>query len=278
MAGAEHRRDRNPAGGECDLRRREGNEKLPLPSWERGGGRTIEIRTNDPSPHSAPIRGGGASCPPADPPVLFRDPRFVVLDKPPGLPVHPGPRGGPSVEDWFPLLSRRKDGPWLVHRLDADTAGCLVVALRRAALRAAQAAFADRQARKTYWAVVVGTPPGPAGTTEAPLLRRTNPKGWRMVADPSGDPAVTDWWVRGAGDGLTWLELHPRTGRTHQIRVHCSLLGCPVLGDPVYGTQGGALHLLARAIALPLNPPLAASAGPPPHMRDALRRCGWLPG
>ena len=70
------------------------------------------------------------------PPVLFRDERFVVLDKPAGLPVHPGPRGGASVEDFFPRLSRRKDGPWLAHRLDADTAGCLVVALRRAALLA----------------------------------------------------------------------------------------------------------------------------------------------
>ena len=76
------------------------------------------------------------------PPILFRDDRFVVLDKPPGLPVHAGPRGGPSVEDWFPFLSRRKDGPWLAHRLDADTSGCLVVALRRAALIAAQAEFA----------------------------------------------------------------------------------------------------------------------------------------
>ena len=70
------------------------------------------------------------------PGVLFQDQRFVVLDKPAGLPVHPGPRGRPSVEDWFPALSRRRDGPWLAHRLDADTAGCLVVALRRAALHA----------------------------------------------------------------------------------------------------------------------------------------------
>jgi len=199
-----------------------------------------------------------------------------VLDKPAGLPVHAGPRGGPSVEDWFPLLSRRKDGPWLVHRLDADTAGCLVIALRRAALHAAQAAFADRQARKTYWAVVRGTPPQPSGSIDAPLLRRSTPAGWRMETDPAGDPAVTDWVVRGHASGIAWLELHPRTGRTHQIRVHCALLGCPVLGDPVYGSADRPLHLLARAIALPLDPPLAATAPPPPHMREALRRCGWM--
>ncbi len=93
-------------------------------------------------------------------PELFRDARFVVLDKPAGLKVHAGPGGGPSVEDGFAALSRRRDGPWLVHRLDADTAGCLVVALRKAALVAAQAEFAGGRAVKTYWAVVVG---GPAG-------------------------------------------------------------------------------------------------------------------
>ena len=87
------------------------------------------------------------------PPILFRDQRFVVLDKPAGLPVHAGPRGGASVEDWFPALSRRKDGPWLVHRLDADTAGCLIVALRYSALRAAQAEFATGRVHKIYWAV-----------------------------------------------------------------------------------------------------------------------------
>src|SRR5690348_7616956 len=106
------------------------------------------------------------------PPILFRDTHFVVLDKPPGLAVHPGPRGGPSVEDFFPALSRRKDGPWLVHRLDADTSGCLVVALRRSALLAAQAEFAAGRAHKTYWAVVRGSPCGERGTIDAPLLRR----------------------------------------------------------------------------------------------------------
>ena len=71
-------------------------------------------------------------------PILFQNPHFVVLDKPAGLKVHPGPGGGPSVEDFFPVLSRRRDGPWLAHRLDADTSGCLVLALRKAALLAAQ--------------------------------------------------------------------------------------------------------------------------------------------
>ena len=211
------------------------------------------------------------------PPILFRDDRFVVLNKPPGLPVHPGPRGGPTVEDWFPLLSRRKDGPWLAHRLDADTSGCLVVALRRAPLIAAQAEFAAGRAQKTYWAVVRGTPPTASGTIDVPLRRHSTPSGWRMGSDPSGHSAVTDWRLRGRAGDITWLELHPRTGRTHQVRVHCALLGCPVLGDPIYGDARGPLHLLARSIALALQPPVAATAPPPPHMREALTTCGWRP-
>jgi tRNA pseudouridine32 synthase / 23S rRNA pseudouridine746 synthase len=207
-------------------------------------------------------------------PILFQDSRFVVIDKPPGLPVHAGPRGGPSVEDVFPTLSRRKDGPWLAHRLDADTAGCLVIALRRAALHAAQAAFAAGRVRKTYWAVVEGAPAAESGVVDAPLLKRTKATGWRMVVDPAGQPAVTEWHVLGRAEGRAWLELHPRTGRTHQIRVHCAVLGCPILGDPVYGAGEGPLQLLARAIALPLDPAVAATAPPPPHMRTALVACG----
>lgn len=216
--------------------------------------------------------------PPAPtPPILVQDPRFTVLDKPAGLPVHPGPRGGPSVEDWFPLLSRRRDGPWLAHRLDADTAGCLVVALRRAALHEAQAAFAAGGARKTYWAVVRGAPPGESGTVDAPLRKRVSPAGWRVEVSEAGQPARTEWRLMGRAEGMSWLELHPRTGRTHQVRVHCAHLGCPVLGDPQYGGGDGPLHLLARAIHLPLDPALDATAPPPPHMRAALAACGFRP-
>jgi tRNA pseudouridine32 synthase/23S rRNA pseudouridine746 synthase len=208
-----------------------------------------------------------------DPRILFQDQRFIVLDKPAGLPVHAGPSGGRSVEDWFPLLSRRKDGPWLAHRLDADTAGCLVIALRRAPLLAAQAAFAAGTVRKTYWAVVSGQVAGDRGTITAPLRRITNPQGWRMIVDEhAGQPAITDWQVRGRTNDATWLELHPRTGRTHQIRVHCATLGTPILGDPRYGSAGSGLHLLARSIHLPLDPQVDAAAEPPPHMQATLQR------
>jgi tRNA pseudouridine32 synthase/23S rRNA pseudouridine746 synthase len=95
-----------------------------------------------------------------------------------------------------------------------------------------------------------------------------------MVVDPAGKPAITDWRVLGQEGTLTWLELSPRTGRTHQVRIHCADLGCPVVGDTTYGGGPGRLHLLARGIALDLDPPVAATAPVPQHMREALLRCG----
>jgi 23S rRNA-/tRNA-specific pseudouridylate synthase len=130
--------------------------------------------------------------------------------------------------------------------------------------------------RKTYWAVVQGGPEADAGVVDAKLLRRTGRGGWRVVVDAGGQPAVTEWRVRGRGLGLVWLELHPQTGRTHQVRVHCAHLGCPVLGDPVYGDGRGTLHLLARAIDLQLDPPVRAEAPVPSHMRAAMAACGWV--
>jgi tRNA pseudouridine32 synthase/23S rRNA pseudouridine746 synthase len=95
------------------------------------------------------------------------------------------------------------------------------------------------------------------------------------VVRDDGKRAVTDWLVRGRAEAFTWLELRPRTGRTHQIRVHCALLGHPILGDPVYAQPDRPLQLLARSIALPLDPPLAATAPVPPHMLDAIAACGF---
>jgi 23S rRNA-/tRNA-specific pseudouridylate synthase len=96
-----------------------------------------------------------------------------------------------------------------------------------------------------------------------------------MIADPAGQPAVTEWRLRGRTGETSWLELHPRTGRTHQVRAHCAALGCPILGDPVYGSGSGPLMLLARAITLPLDPPVSATAPVPAHMQAASRACGW---
>jgi 23S rRNA-/tRNA-specific pseudouridylate synthase len=152
-----------------------------------------------------------------------------------------------------------------------------VIALRRAALHAAQAEFAQGRARKTYWAVVQGRMPAASGCVDLSLAKRVAKSGWRMWPDPAGQAAVTLWRVLGHAGEKTWLELSPRTGRTHQIRVHCAAIGHPVLGDPIYGTGGRGLHLLARAIRLDLDPVLAAVAPPPAAMRAALSACGWLP-
>jgi 23S rRNA-/tRNA-specific pseudouridylate synthase len=99
--------------------------------------------------------------------------------------------------------------------------------------------------------------------------------------DPAGQHAVTEYRVLGSADGRSWLELHPKTGRTHQIRVHCAALGCPVIGDPTYGDPAGErLHLHARAISIPLypaRPAIQVSAPVPPHMLAALVRVGYHP-
>lgn len=202
---------------------------------------------------------------------------MLILDKPAGLPVHPGPRGGPSVEDWLPALGMgRKRPPQPAHRLDQDTAGCLVLGRTRPALAALGALFAAGRVQKTYWAVVRGGPAAEAGEVVAPLAKHsTAARGWWVAVDPAGRPAATQWRVLGRGAGLAWLELSPRTGRTHQIRVHCAHLGCPILGDARYGGGEGALQLLARAIHLPIEPPVTAIAPVPGHMRAALAACGW---
>ena len=212
--------------------------------------------------------------------VLHLDPEVMVLDKPAGLPVHRGPRGGPSLEDWLPglRLGKRRE-PQPAHRLDTDTAGCLVLGRTRPALARLGALFAAGAVEKVYWAVVVrGGPAEDTGEIDAPLRKVSSAaRGWRMRVDAAtGQAARTGWRVLGRGGGLCWVELRPRTGRTHQLRVHSAHLGWAILGDPVYGEgRGEPLHLLARAVALPLDPVVRAVAEPPGRMRAALGVCGW---
>ena len=199
----------------------------------------------------------------------------MVLDKPAGLPV--SARSGESLEAALPALRLgKKRDPQPAHRLDADTAGCLVLGRTAPMLARINALFAARRVGKTYWAVVRGGPAGESGVVEAPLRKVSSAaRGWRMEAHPAGDPARSPWRVIGRGDGLALLELAPETGRTHQLRVHCAHLGCPILGDARYGGgDAGGLHLLARAIALPLDAMLRVEAPVPDHMRDAVARCG----
>jgi tRNA pseudouridine32 synthase/23S rRNA pseudouridine746 synthase/23S rRNA pseudouridine1911/1915/1917 synthase len=214
--------------------------------------------------------------------VLYRDGLMLVIDKPAGIAVHPGPGGGPNLEAMFDALRFGwSKPPALAHRLDRDTSGCLVLGRHPKALRKLGALFAAGKIEKVYWAIVQGTPAQAEGTVDQPLRKVTRRDGgWRMLPDASGQKAITHYRVLGRGDGLGWLELRPRTGRTHQIRVHCAALGCPILGDPLYGTAPARrpLHLHARALSIPLKegkPAIVVEAPPPPHMLVALRACGY---
>ncbi|CCQ75210.1 putative RNA pseudouridine synthase [Magnetospira sp. QH-2] len=213
--------------------------------------------------------------------MLYQDSLVMVLDKPAGLPVHGGPAGDDNLESHLGLLRfGYKETPALAHRLDRDTAGCLILGRNHRALRKLGRLFEQRKIRKTYWAVVTGAPTPPEGIIDRPIKKlSTKGSGWRMVTAADGQRAVSAYQTLGrSDDGLAWLELNPRTGRTHQIRVHCAAVGCPIMGDEQYGTPGPTLHLLARAIEIPLfedRPPIRVSAPAPPHMQDALKACGW---
>ena len=215
--------------------------------------------------------------------MLYRDGLMLVIDKPAGIAVHRGPGGGPDLESAFDQLRfGLPHPPALAHRLDHDTSGCLVLGRHPKALRRLGALFASGRVEKIYWAVVEGEPPDAEGRIETGLKKLTRGTGWRMVIDPAGQLAVTDYRVRNIADGRAWLELRPRTGRTHQLRVHCAALGCPVVGDAVYGNPASreALQLYARSVALPLYrapPALEITAPVPAHMLAALERLGYEP-
>ncbi len=218
--------------------------------------------------------------------LLHRDGLMLVIDKPAGVPVHRGPKGGPSLEDAFDQLRFGLPRvPALAHRLDKDTSGCLVLGRHRKALDRLGKLFKTGRVSKTYWAVVEGAPPEEAGEIDLALGRLDAARGWWMRPDPLGLPSRTSWRVLGrSADGdRAFVEFTPHTGRTHQIRVHAQAMGWPILGDPVYGhgRREGAppLHLHARAITIPMQdskPPVSVTAPAPAHMRDALTGCGWV--
>jgi RluA family pseudouridine synthase len=194
------------------------------------------------------------------PEVLFRDGLMLIVNKPPGVPVHAGPSGGPSLEDTFDALRfGLPRPPALAHRLDQDTSGCLVLGRHPKALRRLGKLFSEGRVGKTYWAVTRGRPASDRGRIDFPLLKTSSAKkGWRMVVDESGKAAITEYRVLAAKDGQAWIEFTPRTGRTHQIRVHAAQAGFPILGDPWYGVPedrgevAPPLHLHARSVELPL--------------------------
>lgn len=220
--------------------------------------RQISLLNDTASPVTANLAG-------ALPAILAVDRDLVIINKPPGLAVHAGPRTPRSLDDLLPAYGRPAFRPVAVHRLDRDTSGCLAIAISRRGARLAQAAFAAGEVEKHYWAVLDALPAADAGVIDAALAKRsTAAAGWRMVVDAGGQPAITAWAVIDRAARL--VAFRPQTGRTHQLRVHAAHIGCPIAGDPVYGAGIGPLrlHAAALAISLPDGRRLSAQAPPPP--------------
>ncbi|MFN2488744.1 MAG: RluA family pseudouridine synthase [Actinomycetota bacterium] len=186
--------------------------------------------------------------------VRYADDRVLVVSKPAGVVTHPatGHRAGTLVNALLalgePLAAAGTTRPGIVHRLDKDTSGLLLVAKDDAALESLGAALAARRVRRSYLALVRGAPSMPSGTIDAPVGRHPARPRLRAVL-PGGKPAVTHFTTLGAAPGMALLDVRLETGRTHQIRVHLAHLGHPVLGDRPYGgaTEAAAALGLERS-------------------------------
>ncbi|MEP2978611.1 MAG: RluA family pseudouridine synthase [Lentilitoribacter sp.] len=216
--------------------------------------------------------------------LIHEDPKVFVFNKPSGLAV----QGGSGLNRHVDMLleswrNKKGEKPRLVHRLDRDTSGVLVVARTRGAAQALTASFRTRDAKKKYWALVQGAPYKREGRISTWLIKDQLLDGDRMRVCEHGekgaDHAISYYrTVETAGRDLTWLEMEPHTGRTHQLRVHAQYLECPIIGDPKYLTSDHhwqfpngiqkRLHLHARSISIP-HPSggmLEVTAPLPPHM------------
>ena len=220
--------------------------------------------------------------------ILHRDDHVIVIDKPAGLAV----QGGSGIRHHLDamLAALRFDAdqaPRLVHRLDRDTSGVLVLARTAEAARMLTAAFRSKDARKLYWAVVAGVPRPAEGIVDLALAKGPGRGGERIGVAEGGKKAITYYRVIDhAGRAAAWVAFEPLTGRTHQIRVHAAALGTPVLGDGKYGGRTAflkgdniakRLHLHARAIRMPhpAGGMLEAEAPLPPHMRATFKALGF---
>lgn len=226
-----------------------------------------------------PIRDDKALIPPDEEMVarlLFRDASLLILDKPAGIAVHVTGHDKVSLDQAFEALRFGLPRvPALAHRLDRETSGCLVLGRHRQALDALGKMFASQQVEKTYLAIVDGTPEEPSGTINAPILKSGLRSKWKLSIDPAGQEAITDYELLGTDGTHSLLALKPRTGRTHQLRLHCRHLGCPVVGDKFYGKGEGPLQLHAWKVSIPYyrnKPPVTAVAPIPPHMEPWMLR------
>ncbi|WP_119169215.1 RluA family pseudouridine synthase [Algihabitans albus] len=233
--------------------RLEAGQAIRVPPIERDG-EAASPKPAVPSLSKAEVEALRAS-------VLHRDARVLALNKPAGLAVQGGPKQAKNLDALLDLLTFGADErPRLVHRLDRDTSGVLLLARTVAAARALTGAFKQDDARKLYWALVVGKPPKARGLIRLALDKRGGPGGEKVRVDEAGKQAETRYAVIAAAKGITWLLLNPLTGRTHQLRVHCAALGCPILGDGKYGGKAAfperlqvpkTVMLHARELAVP---------------------------
>lgn len=225
--------------------------------------------------------------------LLYEDPKVFVFNKPAGLAVQGGSGVTRSVDQMLEAWRNQKgEKPRLVHRLDRDTSGVLVVARTRLAAMKLSEAFRARETKKTYWALVKGVPKKREDKVSTWLVKDQTPDGDRMRVARHGeqgaDHAVSFYRVvEQAGQSLSWLEMEPYTGRTHQLRVHAAHIGCPIIGDPKYfeadtnwefpGGIQNRLHLHAKRIVIP-HPEkgvVDVTAPMPPHMRQSWNLLGF---
>jgi 23S rRNA pseudouridine955/2504/2580 synthase len=227
--------------------------------------------------------------------TLHEDDDVLVLNKPMGLAVQGGSGMTRHVDGMLEVLRDREgQRPRLVHRLDRDTAGCLLVAKTRFAAAALAKTFRSRSARKIYWALVAGVPRPRQGRISTFLAKEEREEESRMRIAQHGDEgashAVTYYAVvETAGAKLAWLSLKPVTGRTHQLRAHMAHIGHAIVGDPKYfdiqnwelpGGLQNRLHLLARRIAVPhpRGGTIDITAPLPPHMQQSWNLLGFDAG
>jgi 23S rRNA pseudouridine955/2504/2580 synthase len=223
----------------------------------------------------------------ADEIVLTQDRAAIVINKPPGLATQGGSGTTRHVDGLLDAYNQDGPRPRLVHRLDKDTSGVLLVARTPGSAAFFSRRFSGRSARKIYWALVVGVPDIADGLIELPLAKQPGTGGEKMfVDDKEGQTARTRYRVVDrAGNRAAWVELHPLTGRTHQLRVHMAAIGHPIVGDGKYGGQAAFLtgsisrkmHLHARRLVIehPDGAPLDVTAPLPEHFATSMEQLGF---
>lgn len=218
--------------------------------------------------------------------ILYQDDSVIVLNKPPGLAVQGGSKTTKHIDGMLDALVKDGQRPRLVHRLDKDTSGVLILARTGAAATALGQSFYGRTAKKVYWALVVGRPELDDGKITAPLAKEPGRLGERMEVSEEGKKAVTRFHVMdSAGSRTSWLALMPLTGRTHQLRAHCAYMGTPIVGDGKYGgaeayltgVVSRKLHLHARRLIVPhpKGGTIDVTAPLPAHMAETWATFGF---